>query len=141
MIIKSMFIMVLISFVALYSCTKNQIEFEDYLFGEWQMLDDPSKGKQICLNVGGNAQFINLQSEDMGIENKGILPAKGHWILSPNGKILRFEFVMHGVTYDHSGRLVRKKNSFELWFSVGDPDDFIWKRFRLKKTNRKGVSY
>ena len=133
MIIRVMFAMALVSIISLCSCAKEKVESEEQLLGEWLLLDDPAKAKRIRLEAEGTVGFIQIQTEDLGIESKGTLPPSGNWKFSPEGNLVRFKFILNGTTYDHSGKIVRKKEGLEIRFGVGDPDDFAWKRFRLVK--------
>lgn len=131
MIIRVMFAMALASIISLCSCANEKVESEKQLLGEWLLLDDPAEERRILLGADGNAQFIRVHAEDLGIDSKGILPPNGSWRFSPGGELLGLRFILNGTTYDHSGKLVRKKEGLEIRFGVGDPDDFAWKRFRL----------
>jgi hypothetical protein len=133
MIKKAMFAAVLASIISLCSCEKEKVKSDDQLLGEWQMLDAPANEKRIHLEAEGNAQFTRIQAEDLGIESKGLLPPNGSWRFSAERKLLRLRFILNGTTYDHSGKLLQKKEGLEIRFAVGDPDDFAWKRFRLVK--------
>lgn len=133
MITKVMFVAALASIISLCSCAKEKVESDDQLLGEWQMLDAPSKAKRIVLKLDGKAEFIGVNIEDFGREEKGSLPASGTWKLSPNGDEVEFWFAFGGGDYGEVGKLVQKKEGLELRFAVGDPDDFAWKRFRLVK--------
>ena len=46
------------------------------------------------------------------------------------GSFLEIWFSRDGGEYGQGGKLVKEKE-LEVWFTVGDPDDFKWKRFRL----------
>jgi hypothetical protein len=129
--IRVMFAAALVSIISLCSCVKEKVESEEKLLGEWLLMDDPAKEKRIRLDAAGNASFVQIKAEDLGIERKGILPPNGSWKFSPEGELLHLEFILNGITYDHSGKLFLKKEGLEIRFGVGDPDDFVWKRFRL----------
>lgn len=109
---------------------KNKVEAVEQCFGEWRMLDDLSNAKRIILKPDGQAEFIAIKIGDFGRDEAGELPAFGTWKLSPGGDQIEFWFALNGGDYGESGVLKEKKGGLELWFSVGDPDDFAWKRFR-----------
>jgi hypothetical protein len=115
-----------------------KIEAEECV-GEWRMLDDPSAAKRLILKPDGEVRFVGISIEDLrGDDLKGNLSESGTWKLSPNGNNIELWFRYHhyhfnGVKGSESGLLKRKGDGIELWFSVGDPDAYEWKRFRLVK--------
>jgi hypothetical protein len=121
------------SIVSLCSCSNEKVESDKQLLGEWRMLDDPSGSKRFVLESGGKANFIGISIEDLGRNERGRLPATGTWKLSPNGDAVEFWFAFGGGDYGEIGKLKRKNGEIEVWFSVGDPDSFDWKRFQLSK--------
>jgi hypothetical protein len=135
MISKTMFMAALVSIISLCSCAKDKVKTDDHFFGEWQMLDDPSKAKRIILEPNGEAKFIEVDIQDLGREEKGSLPELGKWKLNANGDQIEFSFAFGGGDYGELAQVVSKKEGLELRFAVGDPDDFAWKRFRLVKPN------
>jgi hypothetical protein len=133
MMIRGIFSVAVSSIIFLCSCTKERVKSDNQLFGEWIMLDSPSKGKKIILEPDGKADFVGVNIEDFGREEKGSLPVSGTWKLLPNGDEIEFWFAFSGGDYGEVGKLIRKNEDLEIRFGVGDPDDFAWKRFRLMK--------
>jgi hypothetical protein len=125
-----MFVSALASIISLCSCAKEKVKSDNQLFGEWIMLDDPSKAKKIILRSDGKVDFVSINMEDFGREEKGGLPASGTWKLLPNANEIEFWFAFAGGDYGEVGKLIHKNEGFEIRFGVGDPDDFAWKRFR-----------
>ncbi|MCX8497331.1 MAG: hypothetical protein ORN51_14210 [Akkermansiaceae bacterium] len=132
--IRVIFAAALVSIISLCSCAKEKVKSDFQLFGEWRLLGDASKAKQIVLKPDGKAKFIGVNIEDFGRGEKGELPELGTWKLSPNGAEVEFWFAFGGGDYGEIGKLKQKEGEIEIWFSIGDPDDYAWKRFRLVKT-------
>ena len=153
-IVKILSAMVLITSALLCSCSRDEVQSDNLLVGDWLFLDDPSAEKRIRLDADGSVQFINLIAGDVGmlsqegilvgsgwmkyLPDKRMLPENGKgWSLLPKKNLfgwdyVRFPFKLEGGDYECWGRLVHEKGGLELWFSVGDPDDYEWKRFRKK---------
>lgn len=131
MMIRGIFSVALSSIISLCSCTKEKVKSDHQLFGEWIMLDSSSKEKKIILEPDGKVDFVGVNIEDFGREEKGSLPLSGTWKLLPKGDEIEFWFAFSGGDYSEVGKLIRKNENLEIRFCVGDPDDFAWKRFRL----------
>ena len=40
------------------------------------------------------------------------------------------EFHLDGALYSHSGEIAHVKEGFEIWFGVGDPDAYVWRKWK-----------
>ena len=75
----------------------------------------------------------NLSIKDIAGSEEEQIPKAGTWKLvldESKGSFLEIWFSRDGGEYGQGGKLVKEKE-LEVWFTVGDPDDFKWKRFRL----------
>ena len=133
----------------LCSCAKiDDASLERLLPGEYLLLEDstparrarrsransPAGRKSIRLKADGIVSFANLCCRDVALDSEfhkpsDMLPANGTWSLKPN-RVLRLNYVIDGAIYDHSAMIVFSDGGLEIWFNVGDPDDWVWKRFR-----------
>jgi len=113
------------------SCSGGKKVTPEQCLGSWEMLDDPTNTKRIILKPDGIAEFVKLRVRDFGRNEKEALTAKGTWKLMPNNSVIELWYPFKGGDYGDAGSLRRENGGLELWFSVGDPDDFVWKRFRL----------
>ncbi|MGI5869598.1 MAG: hypothetical protein ACOX9C_09185 [Kiritimatiellia bacterium] len=134
MIMRTVLVMAVVSTCLLCSCTKDGKALDSRLAGEWMPLNEPADPKRIHLGADGDASFVNIRGDDVGVETHELLSVNGSWTLSPNGKLLRMKFVLGGAIYEHAGRIVHERSGLEIWFSVGDPDDNVWRRFRKRDT-------
>ena len=103
------------------SCDQGKIKNSNQCLGEWKLLDDNSHKKSFILKENGKVEFNNLSIK------------AGTWKLvldESKGSFLEIWFSRDGGEYGQGGKLVKEKE-LEVWFTVGDPDDFKWKRFRL----------
>ena len=98
------------------SCDQGKIKNSNQCLGEWKLLDDDSHKKSFILKENGKVEFNNLSIKDIAGSEEEQIPKAGTWKLV--------------LEYGQGGKLVKKKE-LEVWFTVGDPDDFKWKRFRL----------
>ena len=133
----------------LCSCTKrDDASLGRLLPGEYLLLEDstparsarrfransPAGRKSIQLKADGIVSFANICCRDVALDSEfhkssDMLPVNGTWSLKPD-RVLRLNYVIDGVIYDHSARIVSSAGRLEIWFNVGDPDDWVWKRFR-----------
>lgn len=157
MINKIIFIYFLFSLLFFTSCYK--VKYSDQCLGKWEMLDDDSHKKSFILKKDGKVEFHNLSWEDFGLDEEEQFPKDGTWMLFIPDDVFKsssldFLFRPDGEkVYRQGGTLVKKKglevwftiadffdvlpsinscgDKLEVWITVGDPDDFNWKRFRL----------
>lgn len=135
MTIKIVFIPLVVFLFLVASCDQGKVKNPDQCFGEWKMLDDPSHEKSFILKENGKAEFNNLLIADIAGNEEGKIPETGTWKLVSDGSkesFLEIWFAWKGGEYGQGGKLTLKKE-LEVWFTVGDPDDLEWKRFRLVK--------
>ena len=111
MINKTIYIYILFFLIFLTSCDQGKIKNSNQCLGEWKLLDDDSHKKSFILKENGKVEFNNLSIKDIAGSEEEQIPKAGTW------KLVLDESV--------------KKKELEVWFTVGDPDDFKWKRFRL----------
>ena len=133
MINKTIYIYFLFFLIFLTSCDQGKIKNSNQCLGEWKLLDDDSHKKSFILKENGKVEFNNLSIKDIAGREEQQFPKAGTWKLvldESKCSFLEIWFSRDGGEYGQGGKLVKKKE-LEVWFTVGDPDDFKWKRFRL----------
>lgn len=135
-----MFILCIL-FASCHQQTYNELD----CLGTWEMLEDSNK--TFVLKKNGSVEFHNLSFMDIaGMEWESTNVAEnildvGRWKIETE-KVYRIEVRQSIVLwvkrdsmniYGFDGKLTQEGTELQLWFSVGDPDDYEWKRFRLVK--------
>lgn len=129
------------------SCNRKLFNESDCL-GKWEMLKD--NRKSFILKKDGSVEFHNLRFRDMGFmewesDATEHIPDRGSWEIETKDvyQINVRQSIIFWVKRDAKeiyglGWELRKEGTgLELWFSVGDPDDYEWKRFRLVRPDPK----
>ena len=135
---KTQHIIALLSVIFLCSCSKQEVESCGSLEGDWLLSGEAANNRRIRLSANGNAYFMNVQGNDIGIQTHNLISPNGRWALSHNGKLLEMEFDLDGALYSHSGKIAHVKEGFEIWFCVGDPDDFVWRKYVREAGGKRG---
>jgi hypothetical protein len=130
---KIIFSLIGFHLILISSCARSEVIRIEQCLGEWKMVDALTEGKRIILHPNGRAEFFIIDIEDFGREEKGRLPLVGDWRIKPKTNTLAFAFSFGGGNYNEEAKLKRSKDKLELWFNVGDPDEYLWKKFRLVK--------
>lgn len=139
----------------LSACTKDTASLESLLPGEYVLLDDsvpvrssrrfrkstPDDEKRIMLLADGVMSCYNVRGTDIGLGFRELLPTNIAWRLEFDEKpfssdaflMVRIPIGSNGEGIcDYSAIIVHVNGCLELWFQIGDPDDWAWKRFRKK---------
>lgn len=135
---KTQHIIALLSVIFLCSCSKQEVESCGSMEGDWLLSGEAANNRRIRLSANGNAYFMNVQGNDIGIQTHNLISPNGRWALSHNGKLLEMEFDLDGALYSHSGKIAHVKEDFEIWFCVGDPDDFVWRKYVREAGGKRG---
>lgn len=121
------------------SCTGERFS-EDDLVGDWVALEDASGAKRIRLLPAHTALFVNVSGYDVAAE-EDIKMTNGTWKLPSKDDIVSMDdntLILHDIVgsavWVHTGCIRREGDGLEIWFQVGDPDDYNWKRFRKQRT-------
>ena len=127
---KTKYIIALLSVIFLCSCSKQEVKSCSSLEGDWMLSGESANNRRIRLSTNGNAYFMNVQGNDVGLRPHNLISPNGRWALSHNGKELEMEFHLDGALYSHSGEIAHVKEGFEIWFCVGDPDAHVWRKWK-----------
>ena len=140
----------------LCSCTRRDAaSLESLLPGEYLLLEDsaPARSarrfrksslddeKRITLLADGAVSCYNVCGNDIGLDFRELLPTNIAWRLELDEKLFSSDAFLRvripigsdgeGMC-DYSAKIVHVNGCLELWFQIGDPDDWVWKRFRKK---------
>ncbi len=125
----------------LFLCSCNKVITKEDCYGEWIPLQDESAEKCIVLSQDGTMKCNNLEWKDVASDREGTMPPSGKWtigsentmimsVVNNHAKTIHFDFNDRLAGY--GGYVIEQDGRIEMWFTVGDPDLYEFKKFVRK---------
>lgn len=118
------------------SCKREMKISSNQLLGVWVPDGESSGNKRFNIKPDGVAIFENMNASDFFRDRNFEIPEKVNWEFQPEEKVLSFIIKIDSAVYDYSGRVEREHGDIVILFTVGDPDEYKFKRF-IRATKRE----